>query len=72
MAIPTGFRIFFFLTAFAIRCLWDTAPVTHVLSIMAWVALGSLVIFYGWVSSTDARRQWLLSIREFLGRVLVK
>ncbi|KAK0236651.1 hypothetical protein EDD85DRAFT_581613 [Armillaria nabsnona] len=64
--------IFFFLTAFAIMCLWDTAPVTLVLSIMAWVALGSLVTFYGWVSSTDARRQWLLSIREFLGRVLVK
>ncbi|SJL08618.1 uncharacterized protein ARMOST_11985 [Armillaria ostoyae] len=64
--------IFFFVAAFAIMCLWDTAPVTLVLSSMAWIALGSLVIFYGWVSSTDARRQWLLSIREFLRRVLVK
>ncbi|KAK0213654.1 hypothetical protein IW262DRAFT_1466983 [Armillaria fumosa] len=64
--------ILFFVTAFAIMCLWDTAPVTSVLSSMAWVALGSLVIFYGWVSSTDARRQWLLSIRELLPRLLVK
>ncbi|PBK92388.1 hypothetical protein ARMGADRAFT_159012 [Armillaria gallica] len=64
--------IFFFVAAFAFECFRDTAPVTLALSIMAWIALGSLVIFYGWVSSTDARRQWLLSIREFLGRVLVK
>ncbi|PBK85811.1 hypothetical protein ARMGADRAFT_1035999 [Armillaria gallica] len=67
-----GSRIFFFVTAFAIMCLWDTAPVTLVLSIMGQVALGSLVIFYGWVSSTDAQWQWLLSIQKFLGRVLVK
>ncbi|PBK92394.1 hypothetical protein ARMGADRAFT_1080484 [Armillaria gallica] len=64
--------IFFFVTAFGIMCLWDTAPVTLVLSIMGRAAFGSLVIFYGWVYSTDARRQWLLSIRELLGRVLVK
>ncbi|KAK0189894.1 hypothetical protein F5146DRAFT_1139392 [Armillaria mellea] len=64
--------ILFFVAAFAIMCLWDTAPVTLVLSSMAWVAFGSLVIFYGWVSSTDARRQWLLYIREFLRRLFVK
>ncbi|KAK0215246.1 hypothetical protein EDD85DRAFT_798754 [Armillaria nabsnona] len=72
IAIIYSLLIFFFVTAFAIMCLWDTAPVTLVLSIMRRVALGSLVIFYGWVSSTEARRQWLLLIREFLGRVLVK
>ncbi|PBK82550.1 hypothetical protein ARMGADRAFT_1001603 [Armillaria gallica] len=55
--------IIFFVAAFMVMSLWNTAPVTLVLSSMAWVALGSLIIFYGWVSS---RRQWLLSIREFL------
>ncbi|KAK0478901.1 hypothetical protein IW261DRAFT_1564961 [Armillaria novae-zelandiae] len=58
--------ILFFITAFGIMCLWDTTPVTLVISSMAWAALGSLVIFYRWVSSTGARWQWLLSIRTFL------
>ncbi|KAK0462977.1 uncharacterized protein EV420DRAFT_1639066 [Desarmillaria tabescens] len=65
--------ILFFVAAFMILCLWKTPPVTLVLSSMAWVALGSLVIFYGWVNCTGAR-QWLLSIREDLKmhRLLVK
>ncbi|PBK68554.1 hypothetical protein ARMSODRAFT_958212, partial [Armillaria solidipes] len=41
--------IIFFVAAFMIVTLWNTAPVTLVLSSMAWVALGSLIIFYGWV-----------------------
>lgn len=68
--------IVFFVTAFMIMCLWNTAPVTLVLSSVAWVILGSLIIFYGWVTCTDAR-QWLLSIPELLHnssmyRLLVK
>ncbi|KAK0477833.1 hypothetical protein IW261DRAFT_1338212, partial [Armillaria novae-zelandiae] len=55
--------IIFFVAAFMILSLSNSAPVTVVLSSMAWITLGCLIIFYGWVSY---RRQWLLSIREVL------
>ncbi|PBK81348.1 hypothetical protein ARMGADRAFT_1020367 [Armillaria gallica] len=58
--------ILFFVAAFVTICLWNTTPMTLVLSSVAWVALGSLIIFYGWVSCTGARQRWLLSIQEFL------
>ncbi|KAK0497893.1 hypothetical protein EDD18DRAFT_124349 [Armillaria luteobubalina] len=64
--------ILFFVTGFATMCLWDTAPVNSVIFSMAWVSLGSLIVFYGWISSTDARQQWLLWIQELPCRLLVK
>ncbi|KAG7447110.1 uncharacterized protein BT62DRAFT_919083 [Guyanagaster necrorhizus] len=50
----SSYRIVFFVTAFMIMCLWNTAPVTLVLSSVAWVILGSLIIFYGIITKLDA------------------